>query len=118
MSCLAALGVTCIWLLSFYPSPRRDNGYDVKDYLGVPPELGDLGDFAAFMDEATDRGVRVIIDLVVNHTSDQHPSPEADCYSKLLGELVELQRQQHKVLGGFSRESILASFVTQTITST
>jgi hypothetical protein len=53
-----------------------------------------------------------------NNTSDQHPSPEADRYLKLLEGLVEAQRQQHKVLGGFSRESILASFVTQTITST
>ena len=73
LSYLAGLGVTCIWLLPFYPSPGRDNGYDVMDYLGVHPELGDLGDFTAFMDEANDRGIRVIIDLVVNHTSDQHP---------------------------------------------
>src|ERR1700741_5079899 len=73
LSYLAGLGVTCIWLLPFYPSPGRDNGYDVKDYLQVHPELGDLGDFAAFMDEANDRGIRVIIDLVINHTSDQHP---------------------------------------------
>jgi maltose alpha-D-glucosyltransferase/alpha-amylase len=73
LSYLAGLGVTCIWLLPFYPSPGRDNGYDVKDYLQVDPELGDLGDFAAFMDEANDRGIRVIIDLVINHTSDQHP---------------------------------------------
>jgi maltose alpha-D-glucosyltransferase/alpha-amylase len=73
LSYLAGLGVTCIWLLPFYPSPERDNGYDVMDYLGVHPELGDLGDFTAFMDEANDRGIRVIIDLVVNHTSDQHP---------------------------------------------
>jgi maltose alpha-D-glucosyltransferase / alpha-amylase len=73
LSYLAGLGVTCIWLLPFYPSPGRDNGYDIKDYLGVHPALGDLGDFATFMDEANDRGIRVIIDLVVNHTSDEHP---------------------------------------------
>jgi maltose alpha-D-glucosyltransferase/alpha-amylase len=73
LSYLAGLGVTCIWLLPFYPSPDRDNGYDITDYLGVHPALGDLGDFAAFMDEANDRGIRVIIDLVVNHTSDEHP---------------------------------------------
>src|ERR1700745_616206 len=73
LSYLAGLGVTCIWRLPFYPSPDRDNGYDITDYLGVHPDLGDLGDFAAFMDEATNRGIRVIIDLVVNHTSDQHP---------------------------------------------
>lgn len=73
LSYLAGLGVSCIWLLPFYPSPDRDNGYDITDYLGIHPALGDLGDFAAFMDEAANRGIRVIIDLVVNHTSDQHP---------------------------------------------
>jgi maltose alpha-D-glucosyltransferase/alpha-amylase len=67
------LSVTCIWLLPFYNSPDRDNGYDITDYLSVHPHLNDLGDFAAFMSEANDRGIRVIIDLVVNHTSDQHP---------------------------------------------
>lgn len=70
---LTGLGVTCIWLLPFYPSPRRDDGYDVADYLGVDPRYGDLGDFALFMDEAAARGIRVIIDLVVNHVSDRHP---------------------------------------------
>ncbi|HEX6565388.1 MAG TPA: alpha-amylase family protein [Chthoniobacterales bacterium] len=73
LSYLAGLGISCIWLLPFYPSPGRDNGYDVTDYLGVHPALGDLGDFAAFMDEANNRGIRVIIDLVVNHTSNEHP---------------------------------------------
>jgi maltose alpha-D-glucosyltransferase / alpha-amylase len=73
LSYLAGLGVSCIWLLPFYPSPDRDNGYDITDYIGIHPALGDLGDFAAFMDEAANRGIRVIIDLVVNHTSDQHP---------------------------------------------
>jgi maltose alpha-D-glucosyltransferase/alpha-amylase len=73
LSYLAGLGVTCIWLLPFYNSPDRDNGYDITDYLSVHPHLGDLGDFASFMAEANDRGLRVIIDLVVNHTSDQHP---------------------------------------------
>jgi maltose alpha-D-glucosyltransferase / alpha-amylase len=72
LSYLAGLGISCIWLLPFYPSPGRDNGYDVTDYLGVHPALGDLGDFAAFMDEANNRGIRVIIDLVVNHTSNEH----------------------------------------------
>ncbi|MBE7158283.1 MAG: alpha-amylase family protein [Rhodospirillales bacterium] len=70
---LAGLGVNCLWLLPFYPSPRRDDGYDITDYLGVDPRFGDLGDFAQFMDEANARGIRVIIDLVVNHTSDEHP---------------------------------------------
>jgi maltose alpha-D-glucosyltransferase / alpha-amylase len=73
LSYLAGLGVNCIWLLPFYPSPGRDNGYDITDYINVHPALGDLGDFVAFMHEAQDRGIRVIIDLVVNHTSDQHP---------------------------------------------
>ena len=73
LSYLAGLGVSCIWLLPFYNSPDRDDGYDIMDYLSVHPHLGDLGDFADFMSEANDRGIRVIIDLVVNHTSDQHP---------------------------------------------
>lgn len=73
LSYLGGLGVSCIWLLPFFRSPDRDDGYDVMDYLSVDPALGDLGDFAAFMDEARDRGMRVIIDLVVNHTSNQHP---------------------------------------------
>lgn len=67
------LGVSAIWLLPFYPTPNRDNGYDVKDYYGVDPRLGDLGDFVEFVDAADARGIKVIIDLVVNHTSDQHP---------------------------------------------
>jgi maltose alpha-D-glucosyltransferase / alpha-amylase len=73
LSYLSGLGVGCLWLLPFYPSPDRDNGYDITDYLNVHPALGDLGDFNLFMDEARNLGVRVIIDLVVNHTSDQHP---------------------------------------------
>jgi maltose alpha-D-glucosyltransferase/alpha-amylase len=70
---LSSLGVTCLWLLPFYPSPNRDNGYDVMDYYGVDPRLGTLGDFVEVMRKARERGLRVIIDLVVNHTSDQHP---------------------------------------------
>jgi maltose alpha-D-glucosyltransferase/alpha-amylase len=70
---LASLGVTCLWLLPFYPTPDRDNGYDVKDYYGVDPRLGTLGDFVEFMHQAEERGIRVLVDLVVNHTSDQHP---------------------------------------------
>lgn len=70
---LAGLGVTCIWLLPFYPSPRRDDGYDVTDYYGVDRRYGSSGDFVEFMNQARDRGIRVIIDLVVNHTSDRHP---------------------------------------------
>ncbi|WP_458207887.1 alpha-amylase family protein [Haladaptatus sp. NG-SE-30] len=67
------LGVNCIWLLPFYPSPGRDNGYDVMDYYGVDPRLGTLGDFVEFVHEAESRGIRVVVDFVVNHTSDQHP---------------------------------------------
>ncbi|MBW4422583.1 MAG: alpha-amylase family protein [Myxacorys californica WJT36-NPBG1] len=70
---LAGLGVTCLWLLPFYPSPNRDNGYDVMDYYNVDPRLGTLGDFVEFMHQARERGMRVLIDLVINHTSDQHP---------------------------------------------
>ncbi len=70
---LDALGVTCLWLLPFYPSPNRDNGYDVMDYYGVDPRLGSLGDFVEFAHRARERGLRLIVDLVVNHTSDQHP---------------------------------------------
>ena len=70
---LVNLGITCLWLLPFYPTPNRDNGYDVSDYYGVDPRLGSLGDFVEFMQAARERGLRVIIDLVVNHTSDQHP---------------------------------------------
>jgi maltose alpha-D-glucosyltransferase/alpha-amylase len=79
---LASLGVTCLWLLPFYPTPDRDNGYDVQDYYGVDPRLGTLGDFVEFMHKARERGIRVLIDLVVNHTSDQHPWFQAARRSK------------------------------------
>ena len=68
-----SLGVNTIWLLPFYPSPLRDDGYDVADYQGVHPSYGTLDDFRAFIAEAHRRGLRVITELVVNHTSDQHP---------------------------------------------
>ncbi len=70
---IAELGVTAIWLLPFYPSPRRDDGYDIADYRGVHPEYGTLGDVRRFIHEAHARGLRVITELVVNHTSDRHP---------------------------------------------
>lgn len=70
---LEGLGVDCLWLLPFYPSPNRDNGYDVADYYGVDAQYGTLGEFVEFVHAARDRGIRVIVDLVVNHTSDQHP---------------------------------------------
>jgi len=70
---ISGLGATCVWLLPFYPSPGRDNGYDVSDYYGVHPDLGTLGDFVEFMHLAGERGLRVIVDLVINHTSRDHP---------------------------------------------
>lgn len=70
---LAGLGVTCLWLQPFYPSPNRDNGYDVTDYYGIHPKHGTLGDFVEFMNHAQQIGMRVIVDLVVNHTSNEHP---------------------------------------------
>jgi len=69
---LAGLGVTCLWLQPFYRSPNRDNGYDVADYYGIHPKLGTLGEFVDFMNHAEQIGMRVIVDLVVNHTSDSH----------------------------------------------
>ncbi|MGB7370573.1 maltose alpha-D-glucosyltransferase [Erythrobacter sp.] len=88
---IADLGVTAIWLLPFYPSPRRDDGYDIADYYDVSPDYGTLDDFRAFVEAAHERGIRVITELVINHTSDQHPwfqaarrapegSPERDFY--------------------------------------
>jgi maltose alpha-D-glucosyltransferase / alpha-amylase len=67
------LGIDCIWLPPFFKSPLRDGGYDVADYTDVLPEFGDLGDFVEFVEQAHTRGIRVVIDFVVNHTSDQHP---------------------------------------------
>jgi maltose alpha-D-glucosyltransferase/alpha-amylase len=88
---LSDVGVTAIWLLPFYPSPLKDDGYDIADYLSVHPSYGTLRDFRAFLREAHRRNLRVITELVVNHTSDQHPwfqrarnsppgSPERDYY--------------------------------------
>ena len=67
------LGVTAIWLLPFYPSPLKDDGYDISDYCAVHPKYGTLADFKTFLREAHRRGLRVITELVLNHTSDQHP---------------------------------------------
>jgi len=88
---IAGLGVTAVWLLPFYPSPWRDDGYDISDYRGVHPEYGTIDDVKRFIGEAHARGIRVITELVINHTSDQHPwfqrarkappgSPERDYY--------------------------------------
>ncbi|NJP32207.1 alpha-amylase family protein [Micromonospora thermarum] len=70
---LARLGVTCLWLHPIHPSPNKDDGYDATDFYNVDPRFGTLGDFAELLHQAQNRGIRVIIDLVVNHTSDQHP---------------------------------------------
>jgi len=88
---LLDLGVTALWLLPFYPSPGRDDGYDIADYQNVHPDVGTLADFEYFLAEAHRRGLRVITELVLNHTSDEHPwfqrarrapagSPERDFY--------------------------------------
>src|SRR5436190_1650122 len=70
---LQDLGVTALWLLPFYPSPLRDDGYDIADYSNIHSSYGTLADFRLFLREAHRRGLRVITELVINHTSDQHP---------------------------------------------
>ncbi len=88
---LRDLGITAIWLLPFYPSPLKDDGYDIAEYTSIHPDYGTLEDFKAFLDAAHQSGLRVITELVINHTSDQHPwfqrarrappgSPERDFY--------------------------------------
>jgi maltose alpha-D-glucosyltransferase/alpha-amylase len=83
------LGIDCVWLLPIFPSPLRDGGYDVADHFSILPSYGTLGDFYEFLEAAHERGIRVIADLVMNHTSDQHPwfqearrpgSPKRDWY--------------------------------------
>ena len=69
---LQDLGITAVWLLPFYPSPLKDDGYDIADYTSVHPSYGTLADFKTFLREAHRRGIRVITELVLNHTSDQH----------------------------------------------
>src|SRR5947209_2826730 len=70
---LKELGITAIWLLPFYPSPLKDDGYDIADYFDVNPNYGTLDDFRSFLSEAHSRSLRVITELVINHTSDQNP---------------------------------------------
>ena len=88
---LQDLGVTCLWLLPFFPSPLKDDGYDISDYVNIHPMYGAMEDFLAFLAAAHERGLQVMIELVMNHTSDQHPwfqrarqapagSPERDYY--------------------------------------
>lgn len=70
---IKSLGVDCIWIMPMYPSPLKDDGYDIADYKGIHPDYGTLEDFKAFLEAAHERGLRVVTDLVMNHTSDQHP---------------------------------------------
>lgn len=70
---IAQLGVDTVWLLPFYPSPRRDDGYDIAEYMAVHPDYGTIADFQRFVEQAHARGIRVVTELVINHTSDQHP---------------------------------------------
>ena len=67
------LGATAVWVMPFFPSPLRDDGYDIADYRGINPTYGSMRDFRRFVREAHERGLRVLIELVINHTSDQHP---------------------------------------------
>jgi len=107
---LAELGVTAVWLMPFYPSPLRDDGYDIADYLSVNPSYGTLEQFDAFLAAAHARGLRVITELVLNHTSDQHPwfqrarraevgSPERDFY--VWSETAERYREARVIFQDF-----------------
>src|SRR6516165_9617060 len=87
---LSDLGVTCLWLMPIFASPLKDDGYDVRDYRDIHPAVGTIADFEALTKSAHERGIRIITDLVLNHTSDQHPwfqearrhrhSPKRDYY--------------------------------------
>jgi maltose alpha-D-glucosyltransferase/alpha-amylase len=110
---LARLGVTCIWLNPIHPSPDRDDGYDVEDFYNVHPRFGNLGDFAELLHQAGNLGIKVVIDLVVNHTSDQHPwfqsarsdpeSPYRDWY--VWSETAPPDRRQGMVFPGEQAET-------------
>jgi maltose alpha-D-glucosyltransferase / alpha-amylase len=108
---LARLGVTCLWLNPIHPSPDRDDGYDITDFYAVHPRLGSLGDFVELVHQAGNRGIRVVIDLVVNHTSDEHPwfqaaradpaSPYRDWY--VWSETEPSDRRQGMVFPGYQQ---------------
>jgi glycosidase len=110
--------VTCLWLNPINPSPRRDGGYDITDYYTVDPRLCSLSDFAELLHQAGNRGIKVIIDLVVNHTSDQHPwfqnacsspdSPFRDWYVWSDSERRGIRRRLAPMLGGDRRRLELA----------
>jgi maltose alpha-D-glucosyltransferase / alpha-amylase len=107
---LQDLGVSAIWLLPFYPSPQRDDGYDIADYTDVHPDCGSLADFELLLAEAHRRGIRVITELVLNHTSDKHPwfkrareappgSPERDFY--VWSDTIERYREARIIFKDF-----------------
>jgi len=108
---LARLGVTTLWLNPIHPTPGRDDGYDVADFYGVDPRLGSLGDFVELVHQCENRGIRVMIDLVVNHTSDEHPwfrsarsspdSPYRDWY--VWSEAEPPKREEGVVFPGYQR---------------
>ena len=79
---LQELGIDAIWLSPHYPSPQKDCGYDISDYCNVAPEYGTLDDFIRFLNGAHERDIRVVLDLVLNHTSDQHPWFIESCTSR------------------------------------
>ncbi|WP_433791981.1 alpha-amylase family protein [Actinoplanes sp. CA-252034] len=110
---LSRLGINCLWLNPIHPSPGKDDGYDVSDFYNVDPRFGTLGDFAELLHQAANRGIKVIIDLVVNHTSDQHPwfvsarsspdSPYRDWY--VWSETAPEDRKQGMVFPGEQDET-------------
>jgi maltose alpha-D-glucosyltransferase/alpha-amylase len=111
---LQDLGLTAVWLLPFYPSPLRDDGYDIADYTAIHPHYGKLSDFQAFLHAAHERGLRVITELVINHTSDQHPwfqrarhsppgSPERDFF--VWSDTPEKYREARIIFKDFERSN-------------
>src|SRR5437764_10799007 len=102
---LHGLGVTAIWLMPFQTSPHRDDGYDISDYYNVDKRYGTLGDFVEFAHGAKQRGIRVIIDLVVNHTSNEHAwlrealrDPHAKCRDLYICSKLEPARAQEAMI--------------------
>ena len=97
---IQSLGVSAIWLQPFYPSPLQDDGYDIAHYQGVNPSYGTGRDFQTFLDAAHDRGLRVITELVINHTSDQHPWFQAARKAKrgiVEARLLRLERHRQEI---------------------
>ena len=111
---LGELGVDVLWLSPVYPSPNADNGYDISDYYGVSPEYGTMEDMEAFIHECKNRGIKIMMDLVVNHTSDEHPwfmeakkskdNPYRDYYIWRKGEAGSPPNQMESCFGGSAWE--------------